>query len=435
MMKHVYSHSILAFSLLSCLFFSACEKEQSGGDDFFEEEPPPIENTTDDIDELIIPQQTSITFPYQVKKEVGKKDIALYPVEGEGEVTLRHSIYPFYAFEKNNSNGDYYLIKSEVAVTNDKMYQGYMRQLFQDETQRLQTTTHICGFYLREIRVRYELVDKDGKTVGEFPTGHSPTPLTTVGSTTYTTGFSWSLGAQIRIGSDTLKAIPLIWNIAYNNEAKRNIQDMDVRNTSSDEIAKYAFTLNNLPSSNTESRYTPKLPPPPLSISTNTYAQEFIWRVPSTKDFQGDDVKFTLHQKVEIDYGVCYSLTSPLGRGPRYDLEEYVETVRDSSAIEFIPPCRIPMGMLKITNKNKGQYIKDITIAKEGEEPKVLSKGSFAYGKSFQIYVDVGKYDVEFKMGSTSKNVKTYTLDHDFAEIAQDETLELFSDYDFIQKN
>lgn len=434
-MKHVYSHSILAFSLLSCLFFSACEKEQAGGDDFFEEEPPPIENTTDDIDELIIPQQTSITFPYQVKKEVGKKDIALYPVEGEGEVTLRHSIYPFYAFEKNNSNGDYYLIKSEVAVTNDKMYQGYMRQLFQDETQRLQTTTHICGFYLREIRVRYELVDKDGKTVGEFPTGHSPTPLTTVGSTTYTTGFSWSLGAQIRIGIDTLKVSPLIWNIAYNNEAKRNIQDMDVRNTSSDEIAKYAFTLNNLPSSNTESRYTPKLPPPPLSISTNTYAQEFIWRVPSTKDFQGDDVKFTLHQKVEIDYGVCYSLTSPLGRGPRYDLEEYVETVRDSSAIEFIPPCRIPMGMLKITNKNKGQYIKDITIAKEGEEPKVLSKGSFAYGKSFQIYVDVGKYDVEFKMGSTSKNVKTYTLDHDFAEIAQDETLELFSDYDFIQKN
>lgn len=435
MMKHVYSHSILAFSLLSCLFFSACEKEQAGGDDFFEEEPPPIENTTDDIDELIIPQQTSITFPYQVKKEVGKKDIALYPVEGEGEVTLRHSIYPFYAFEKNNSNGDYYLIKSEVAVTNDKMYQGYMRQLFQDETQRLQTTTHICGFYLREIRVRYELVDKDGKTVGEFPTGHSPTPLTTVGSTTYTTGFSWSLGAQIRIGRDTLKVSPLIWNIAYKNEAKRNIQDMDVRNTSSDEIAKYAFTLNNLPSSNTESRYTPKLPPPPLSISTNTYAQEFIWRVPSTKDFQGDDVKFTLHQKVEIDYGVCYSLTSPLGRGPRYDLEEYVETVRDSSAIEFIPPCRIPMGMLKITNKNKGQYIKDIAIAKEGEEPKVLSKGSFAYGKSFQIYVDVGKYDVEFKMGSTSKNVKTYTLDHDFAEIAQDETLELFSDYDFIQKN
>lgn len=435
MMKHVYSHSILAFSLLSCLFFSACEKEQAGGDDFFEEEPPPIENTTDDIDELIIPQQTSITFPYQVKKEVGKKDIALYPVEGEGEVTLRHSIYPFYAFEKNNSNGDYYLIKSEVAVTNDKMYQGYMRQLFQDETQRLQTTTHICGFYLREIRVRYELVDKDGKTVGEFPTGHSPTPLTTVGSTTYTTGFSWSLGAQIRIGIDTLKVSPLIWNIAYKNEAKRNIQDMDVRNTSSDEIAKYAFTLNNLPSSNTESRYTPKLPPPPLSISTNTYAQEFIWWVPSTKDFQGDDVKFTLHQKVEIDYGVCYSLTSPLGRGPRYDLEEYVETVRDSSAIEFIPPCRIPMGMLKITNKNKGQYIKDIAIAKEGEEPKVLSKGSFAYGKSFETYINVGEYDVEFKMGSTSKNVKTYTLDHDCAEIAQDETLELFSDYDFIQKN
>ena len=132
---------------------------------------------------------------------------------------------------------------------------------------------------------------------------------------------------------------------------------------------------------------------------------------------------------------MCYSLTSPLGRGPRYDLEEYVETVRDSSAIEFIPPCRIPMGMLKITNKNKGQYIKDIAISKKGEEPKVLSKGSLAYGKSFKTYINVGEYNVEFKMGSTSKNVKTYTLDHDCAKIVQDETLELFSDYDFIRKN
>ncbi len=435
MMKHVYSHSILAFSLLSCLFFSACEKEQAGGDDFFEEEPPPIENTTDDIDELIIPQQTSITFPYQVKKEVGKKDIALYPVEGEGEVTLRHSIYPFYAFEKNNSNGDYYLIKSEVAVTNDKMYQGYMQQLLRDEARRLQTTTHICGFYLREIRVRYELVDKEGNTVGEFPVGHSPTPLTTVGSTTYTTGFSWSLGAQIRIGGDTLKASPLIWNIAYKNEAKRNIQDMDVRNSSTGQTAQYAFTLNNLPSSNSEDGFRPKLPPPPLSISTNTYAQEFIWRVPETKDGQGDNTAFTLNQYVEVDYGICYSLTSQLGLGPRYELEEYIETVKDSSSVKLNPPCRIPMGMLKITNKNKGQYIKDIAIAKEGEEPKVVSKGSLAYGKSFETYINVGEYDVEFKMGSTSKNVKTYTLDHDCAEMAQDETLELFSDYDFIQKN
>lgn len=435
MMKRVYSYSIVLFF---CLFFFTCEKEQTGDDIFFIEELPPIKNTTDDITALIIPQQISETFPYSVKREVGKKEIALYPVEGEGEVTLRHSIYPFYAYEKNNSNGDYYLLKSEVAVTNENMYKGYTLQVFEDEARRLETTTHICGFYLREIRVSYELMDKDGKTVGEFPVGHSPTPLTTIGSTTYTSGFSWSLGAEIRVGRDSItkpKVIPLAWDISYHNKTKRNIQDMDVRNTSSDEIAKYAFTLNNLPSNNTESRYTPKLPPPPLSISTNTYAQEFIWRVPSTKDFQGDDVKFTLHQKVEIDYGVCYSLTSPLGRGPRYDLEEYVETVRDSSTIEFIPPCRIPMGLLKITNKNKGQYITQVAIAKQGEEPKIVSTGSFAYGKSFQIYVDVGKYDVEFKMGSTSKNVKTYTLDHDCIEIIQDETLELFSDYDFIQKN
>lgn len=427
MMRQVYLHPILAFLLLFCLFFSACEKEQIDGDDIFVEEH--------DIEALIVPQQTSITFPYHINRTVGKKDVELYPIEGEGEVTLRHSIYPFYAYEKNNSNGDYYLIKSEVAVTNDKMYKGYMNRIFRDDHKKVERTTHICGFYLREIRVDYELVNKDGKTVGEFPERHSPTPLTTVGSTTYTSGFSWSLGAQIRIGNDTIEVKPLIWKISYDNEEIRNIQDMDVMNNSSIQTAQYAFKLNDLPPSKTEDGYIPKLPPPPLSITTNTYAQEFIWRVPDTKDFQGNDVKFTLHQKVEVEYGICYSLTSSRGSSRRDKLEEYVDIVSNSSTIELVPPCRIPMGLLKITNKNNGQYIKEITITKKGENPKVVSEGSLAYGSSFVVYVDVGKYDVKFKMGSTSKNTKTYTLVYDYAEIAQDETLELFSDYDFIPKN
>ena len=90
------------------------------------------------------------------------------------------------------------------------------------------------------------------------------------------------------------------------------------------------------------------------------------------------------------------------------------------------------MGTLKITNQNKGQYVTQIAIAKKGQQPQVVSKGSVAYGKSFEIFLDVGQYDVTFKMGTTSKNVKTYKLGYDFAEISKDEVLELFSDFDFI---
>lgn len=70
MMKRVYSYSIVLFF---CLFFFTCEKEQTGDDIFFIEELPPIKNTTDDITALIIPQQISETFPYSVKREVGKR--------------------------------------------------------------------------------------------------------------------------------------------------------------------------------------------------------------------------------------------------------------------------------------------------------------------------------------------------------------------------
>ena len=189
-----------------------------------------------------------------------------------------------------------------------------------------------------------------------------------------------------------------------------------------------------LPTYETKNPYTPRVPPTPLSINTHSYFQEFVWRVPTTKDSQGDDVRFSLHQKVEIDYGICYSVTHfDQTVGPdAYMLEEYVETIRDSSVIDLIPPCRIPMGTLKITNQNKGQYVTQIAIAKKGQQPQVVSKGSVAYGKSFEIFLDVGQYDVTFKMGTTSKNVKTYKLGYDFAEINKDEVLELFSDFDFI---
>lgn len=433
-MNRTALHIIFLLSLLSVLLFPSCEKEQAMEEPLIDE-PPGIgvgEENVSDITALIQPQHASQTFTYGIKKKVGRKEIRLYTVEGHGEVTLRHSVYPFYSFEKNSSNGDYYIVQSEVSVANTDMYQGYKQEWFDKMSNII---TNICGYYMREMRVSYELKDKNGHTVGEFPVNHSPTPVTTINSNTYTSGFSWSLGGQIRIGTDTaLKSKPLLFSFSYDNAVKRNIQDMDVRNSSTDRSPHYAFILNNLPTYETKNPYTPRVPPTPLSINTHSYFQEFVWRVPTTKDSQGDDVRFSLHQKVEIDYGICYSVTHfDQTVGPdAYKLEEYVETIRDSSVIDLIPPCRIPMGTLKITNQNKGQYVTQIAIAKKGQQPQVVSKGSVAYGKSFEIFLDVGQYDVTFKMGTTSKNVKTYKLGYDFAEISKDEVLELFSDFDFI---
>lgn len=429
----------IVYLLMLCLpLFHACEKDDAGVGGFGE--PPPTGDGVDDITALIVPQQNSVTFPYSITKEIGDKDFELYPVEGNGEVTLRNSIYPFYAFEESSSsNGDYYLVKSEVSVSNEDMYKGYVSYLYKRDGfgNTLRVSTNIFGYYMREIRVSYKLKDGDGNEVGEFPVNHSPTPLTTIGSTTYTSGFSWSIGAQIRVGSaDTIAKGSLLFNLSYDKSTQRNIQDMDVMNSSTDRSPIYAYKLNHLPASEPQDEgYKPKLPPPALSTSTGTYLQEFIWRVPSTKDSQGDDVRFTLEQTVEVDYGLCYSITSPLGKGPSYKLKEIVETITKSSVIDVKPPCRIPMGKLKVTNKNKGLYITQVAFTKEGEtKPRVVSKESFAYGKSFESYVDIGKYNVEFKMGKTLKDVNTYTIAGGQVEVCQNETLELFSDYDFIVK-
>lgn len=438
-MKRICLYNILP--LLCGFLFLACEKEEAGNGGIGIDDPPPITNGNDDITSLIQPQQTSVTFPYQ-KTDVIGNDLERYTVEGTGDVTLRSSIYPFYAFEKSNSNGDYYLIKAEVSVHNENMYKNsthsYKREAPFDQWNYY--TQRICGYYMREMRVNYELYDKYGNIVGEFPVGHSPTPLTTIGSTTYISGFSWTIGAQIRIGNDDAgNKFPILGSISCNSETIRNIEDMDVKNNSTDNAASYTFIINNLPilgamlDMGVRSGYQPLLPPPALSVSTNTYLQEFIWRVPSTRDSQGDDVSFTLVQTVEIDYGICHSLATDMDKSREYGLKEEIRTVHYSNKIDVIPPCRIPMGKMKITNRNKGLYVTQIAITKEGEtQPRAISKGSFTYGKSFEADLDIGNYKVEFKMGRNLKDVKTYTLAYDVAEVAQDETLELFSDYDFI---
>lgn len=183
-MKRICLYNILP--LLCGFLFLACEKEEAGNGGIGIDDPPPITNGNDDITSLIQPQQTSVTFPYQ-KTDVIGNDLERYTVEGTGDVTLRSSIYPFYAFEKSNSNGDYYLIKAEVSVHNENMYKNstysYKREAPFDQWNYY--TQRICGYYMREMRVNYELYDKYGNIVGEFPVGHSPTPLTTIGSTTY----------------------------------------------------------------------------------------------------------------------------------------------------------------------------------------------------------------------------------------------------------
>lgn len=428
------------FSFVMCLcVLSSCDKDDAapGGID---ESPPVADGSGGDITTMIVPQQNSVTFPYSIHKEVGYKDLELYPVDGTGEVTLRSSIYPFYAFENTlGSNGDYYLVKAEVSVFNENMYKGFVTHLYKKDAYggNLRVSTNICGYYLREIRVSYRLNDRDGNEVGEFPVNHSPSPLTTIGSTTYTSGFSWSIGAQLRIGiSDTTAKGSLLFGLSYDSNVERNIHDMDVRNSSTDNTPIYAFVLNKLPASDPQDGgYMPKLPPPALSVSSGTYMQEFIWRVPTTRDSQGDDVRFTIEQTVELDYGLCYSVRSPIGQGPRELLKEEVTTITKTSFIDVTPPCRIPMGKLKVTNKNKGQYITQVTFTKEGEtKPRAASKGSFAYGKSYEEYVDIGRYNVEFKMGKTLQDAKTYTIAGGQAEVCKDETLELFSDYDFMIK-
>lgn len=421
---------------LFVFFIAACDNEDTIVV-FDEQEYPPPVNSECDISSATIPQTFSLSYPIGIKRELGNKIIGKYPIEGSGDVTLRHSIYKFYAFEGNENPGDYYIMQTEVTVESEGMYKGLSRYDYKDNYN--ESTTHICGYYLLNMRLRYELVDSEGNTVGTFPFGESPKPLTTIGSTTYTYGRSWKVGGKFRIGvrPDTTGIVdymPLVFNIAYNNSAKRNKKDMDVINNSTQNIVDYEFRINKLPAENAhkEGVFEPELPPTGLSIADNQQTQDFIWYIADTKDGQGNDVKFKMKQKIELDYGVCFSVSSFVGKGPIDPLSEEIITLTHESEFDITPPNRTPMGKLKITNKNKKMFIKDVSFTRIGAaKPSARSRGSISFDKSYESYLDAGTYKVQFLMGHNSKDIKTYTLCDDSVRVNKNDDIELFSDFDF----
>lgn len=427
---------LLVIALASALAFSCSDDETIVV--FDEEEPyPPPSNDDGMINNIIQPSEYAMSFPYELKQTLGYKDTDYYPLEGTGTVTLKHRIYPFYVYEAVNGNGDYYVIQSEVIVENDNMYQGSKKYDYADDKYKAEVT--LLGYYLKNVKTSYELLDNNGKVVGIFPFGQTPTPFTTIGSTTYTSGFSFSFGGKIRLGISPkdstyiglAKLSPVVLKIGYTNKVTRNFNDLEVINNSTNNAAVYDFHVTRCPADNAgPSIYTPT-EPALISISTDLHSEEWVWHVPATLDNEGEDVHFKIRQKVELIYGAAQSQFSLHTLGLRHYLSENTYSIKKEAVFDIIPPCRNQMGNVKIVNKNKNMYIKDIKIQKEGAKyPSALSNGSLPYKGEFERSLDVGRYMITFSMGRKGNDVKTYTSDG-YITVTKDKTLVLYSDFDF----
>ena len=387
------------------------------------------------IDKLVAAQTITHTYSYSMNvQETDPDTFAPDWISGDGSFTAKYGIYALYAFQGQPSAGDYYIVSAEYTAHNKDMcpVESSTHNWVQEHGIWGWIKVRLCGFYLTRFNVETFLTNSKKERIGEFQANYSPVPLTTQGSTTYSSGMSWNLGADIAAGVDAKGpngSITIKGGVSFSNSESRTISDVEILNQSTNNSAKYEYKVNNLPS-----YVVSKIAisdPPLVSVSNATLFGSWIWRVPNTKD-RGTD-KFLIGTKPEITYGSChfYTTGADLVRS-----QHNVDFGKDDTRYTAItPPNRVPTGLLRITNTNEGEYISDVVITDDKGEVAYSSsgKGSVAFNNSFLRYVPTGTYTVEFKMGPNTQSTKTYK-NVETIEIKRGEEIDLNSAFDFEEK-
>lgn len=215
-------------------------------------------------------------------------------MSGTGEVSLIFNISPIHKIgDSTGDAADYYIVKSEVTVHSDKMYDKRTKK-------HGGVKVRLCGFYLERFKFSMELLDQNGNNKGSFCL--VPVPATFVGSTSYTNSVDWNLGGQI---STSVANASVSTGVIFSNSVTNVINDIDLLNQHNNGVAVYQVNIGNLPHYKSDISISN---PPEVAKGDLTINSNWIWRVP-----QGDNttdeymVRFTVADMV---YGACYFYSS-----------------------------------------------------------------------------------------------------------------------------
>ncbi|MEG1934517.1 MAG: hypothetical protein RR141_00865 [Rikenellaceae bacterium] len=383
-----------------------------------------------DIKVLFPAQQLQHSHSYRIN-EIVAHVILSDPdyIDGNGQVDVRYVVYPLYVFNSESDNGDYYIVKAIMTVHNVGMYRGNY-----NKTHGI-VMSHLCGHYLKQLNADFNLVKSTdvNNHVGEFPMTGLPTPKTTLGKTEYSNGVSLNVGGSITGGvsesdKDTGIAASINGGVSFSEEESHVMSDIDIKNNSVGNKVSYEFIVNNLPHYSVNISITD---PPLVAISNVEFTASWIWRVPTTKDYDKSE-SFSIVANIQPIYANAHFFTT----GADFSENVYRDLCGKKHVIPLKRPNRTPTGFIKIKNTFNSEVVTGIKIwnvKDQGSNPYFVSSKQFIPSETFIGNLPIGTYKVEFKAGPNATNVKTYELNRNIGITRGDETA-LSSTFDFVVK-
>ncbi len=364
-----YIHTLSAFAL-AALLASCGEKSLNVGIPEYESEKR---------DELLQSAHSSESF--QVKLD----NVAIYTnnkdkkfkKSGSATFDALFTITPLYAFksEKSNYVGDFYVIDATFSVASDKMYFG--KEEVYEYTYWGIDYFDIKGFFLKSYQIETSIVDRSGNEITPV-FQKAPSPSTTIGTTTYTSGVTWKFDAALSGGIKD-RNLTSGAGFTYDSSRSRTVKDISITNlsTSSGKVG-YKLTVNNLPK-DAYRGYVPE-----VAINTFDFHCGWVWQIDNTPENDADK-EFIMQVCIkELTYGTTES---------DFVKPDYVLKV----ALPI--PNRVASGTVVLTNTVKDKYMTDVRFTDAKGKVFADNSGS-VYGKEkyYTASLPEGNYTLSFKL-------------------------------------
>lgn len=306
-----------------------------------------------------------------------------YKMSGTGYFEQLYSVIPLFAFptQSGNNQGDFYLINACFSVVSSDMYQGVRNVKVGGNK------SDVNAFYLSGYTVETELVDSEGKSVAtEFY--QMPAPSTTVGSSTYTSGTSWSIDGAIAFGTPG-KTASVGGSHTWSSSTTRTVSDLAIKDNSEHSgLVKYNLEVKNLPGDRSSKV------PPMISRGTFDFHTGWVWNVRNTEAF---DASTRYYMKVKL-----INLTYKASTTSNYPASVNTFPFSQEFTFELPLPNRIPSGTVVLSNSEKGEYMKDVVFIDSDNPEKRYADNSgsvYAQGEACSMVLPEGHYMLEFRLG------------------------------------
>lgn len=329
------------------------------------------------------------------------------PISVTKAIDLHIEVLPIYVFGSQSYSGDYYGISGYCIMHNGSFYKEVQKS-FES------SVMYAYYWYMSRYNLEFQLLSSDRQKVSNENTLFfvTPEPSTTISSTTYKKGFSFSLSPKLTLGvrqDEDETTHELSWKgmlmgviglgFKWDDSYTQNLPDQSVElNTGTTRNVSYTIITNN-DENGFGTKYIPS-----VARTDQRVDFSFVWQLKSGNFCAKDNDLGNMKLQIGI---------TPEYKSAAYSENHYSQSVtKVESRVKYTHPTissiidlpgmnRIPVGDVKIKNTTINTMT-NILFYRSGEyginSPYFSHNGAYNQNEEAKIMMREGKYDIVYEL-------------------------------------